>query len=180
VDPDGGCPHGVGDSAYVVGRCAWGFEGFPSREVGAVLARATTLANTRMRALTLILVGSTLASCAAGLENPERFAECNPGRVEQIFMAKCGACHGAVEPDAFLDLVSPGVASRVIGISSTTEACEGRTIVETTEQPHLLLDKIGGQPSCGARMPLGLQALSATEVECVRRWIDDALAGGTP
>ncbi len=134
-----------------------------------------------MRALPFILAGSTLAACAAELERPERFADCGPGRVEQMFVAKCGACHDADEPDAFLDLVSPGVANRVIGISSTTELCEGRALVETTEQPHLLLDKIAGQPSCGARMPLGLQALSASDVECVRRWIDDTLAsGGTP
>ena len=64
----------------------------------------------------------------------------------------------ADKPDAFLDLVSPGGANRVIGISSNTELCEGRSLVETTERPHLLLDKIDGQPSCGAPMPLGQQA----------------------
>ena len=127
-----------------------------------------------MRVLPFILAGSALAACAGELERQERFADCGPGRVEQIFVARCGACHDADEPDAFLDLVSPGVANRVIGISSTTEFCEGRSLVETTAQPHLLLDKIGGQPSCGARMPLGLQALSAKsatdEGACSRKW----------
>lgn len=134
-----------------------------------------------MGALPFIVAASTLAACAAPLDHPERFADCAPGRVEQIFAARCGDCHGADEPDAFLDLVSPGVANRVIGISSNTELCEGRSLVETTERPHLLLDKIDGQPSCGAPMPLGQPALSASEVECVRRWIDDTLAtGATP
>ena len=134
-----------------------------------------------MRILIFLLICSTLSACAGELENPQRFADCGPGRVEQIFVSRCGACHDADEPDAFLDLVSPGVADRVIAISSTTEACEGRSLVETTDRPHLLLDKVAGQPSCGSAMPLGLRALSVSEVECVRRWIDDTLAaGGTP
>ena len=46
-------------------------------------------------------------------------------------------------------------------------------IVEPQGGDHLMLEKIEGAPTCGSRMPLGKPALSAVEIECVKRWIDE-------
>lgn len=112
------------------------------------------------------------AACAGELADPGRFADCPPGYVEQLFQSRCGECHDATEPDAFLDLTSPGVDQRVFGIASMS-TCEGRMLVEPGGGDHLLLEKLEASPSCGTRMPLGLPALSPIEIECVRRWVDD-------
>jgi hypothetical protein len=42
----------------------------------------------------------------------------------------------------------------------------------------LLVDKLSDSPPCGARMPFGQTKLDASEVECVRRWVDEVVAAG--
>ena len=134
-----------------------------------------------MKALAIAIALAGASACAGELENPERFAACPPGDVEQLFQQRCGDCHGATEPEAMLDLVSPGVADRLIGVPSGTALCEGWTLIEPSTGQHLLLDKLGDS-SCGSRMPLALNEFSAIETECVRRWVDDAIAsaGASP
>jgi hypothetical protein len=45
------------------------------------------------------------------LDHPERFADCAPGYVEQLFRRAAGAAIAdSTEPEANLDLVSPGTA----------------------------------------------------------------------
>jgi hypothetical protein len=131
-----------------------------------------------VRALALC-AAALAAGCAGELEEPERFASCPPGYVEQLFADKCGGmCHAGTTPEAGLDLVSPGVEARLIGETSQTEFCDGRSLVvpeATTSLEHLLVDKLSETPSCGARMPFGREALSANQIECVRRWVDDAI-----
>lgn len=126
------------------------------------------------RALALAVV---MAGCAGELEHPERFADCPPGFVEQLFMERCaGACHDGAAPEAGLDLVSTGVATRLVGVVSAQEVCDGAPLVDPAGGDHLLLDKLGTRPRCGSPMPLGETALDPAEVECVRRWIDEAVA----
>jgi hypothetical protein len=127
----------------------------------------------------LVWLPVVATACAGELEHPERFADCGPGVVEKMFVSKCGTCHGSDAPAADLDLVSPGLVMRVVGIRSTTEYCEGQMLVDTAEPEHLILSKLTGDPVCGARMPLGGAALAAADIECVRRWIDDAI-GAAP
>jgi hypothetical protein len=128
------------------------------------------------------LVLAVVAGCAGELDNPARFTNCPPGAVEQIFQARCNSadgkgCHGSSEPDADLDLVSPGVGARVHGLTSKT-LCEGRALVEDPGGSHLLVEKID-DPTCGSPMPLGQPPLSPNEIECVRRWVDE-LAEASP
>lgn len=125
-----------------------------------------------MKLPAILLAGLVAGGCAGELTNPARFADCAPGYVEQLFQARCGECHDATEPDAALDLSSPGVDVRVKGVAAIA-MCEGRMIVEPQGADHLLLEKIEAAPSCGSRMPLGKPALSAVEIECVKRWIDE-------
>jgi hypothetical protein len=126
----------------------------------------------------LAALAALAVGCAGELENPERFATCPPGYVEQLFQQRCaGTCHAGASPEAGLDLSRPDPAA-MIGLASTTSFCEGQPLIDpaaTDPAAHLLLDKLEDQPGCGARMPFGREALTATERECVRRWVDDAL-----
>lgn len=131
-----------------------------------------------MRAFVASL-GAVLAACAGELENPERFADCPPGFVEQLFQEKCaGECHAGAEPEAGLDLVSAGAGQRMLGQASAQEACEGLMIVDPGGDHSLIIEKLGDTPPCGARMPFGQTKLDAAEVECVRRWVDEVVATG--
>jgi hypothetical protein len=121
-----------------------------------------------------------LAGCAGELENPERFANCPPGFVEQLFQTRCaGMCHDADTPEAGLDLVSADVQARLIDVPSGTPFCEGRVMIDSTAPAdpnvHLIIDKLQETPSCGSRMPFGAEALTTAEIECVRRWVDETL-----
>ena len=127
----------------------------------------------------LVLAGG----CAGELASPERFADCPPGYVEELFADSCGgACHSGATPAAGLDLATPGAATRVVGAVSTTEMCDGQVLVDPASDQHLLLDKLSARPTCGGRMPFGKTALPPEQIECVRRWVDEALAaqGGGP
>lgn len=132
-----------------------------------------------MRRATRITIGLALSGllglgCAGDLERPERFAECTPGYVEQLFSANCGPdCHNAVDLEASLDLVTPGVGDRVRDAVSTTEDCSGRALIDG--EGGLFLEKLT-TPRCGTRMPFGVAALSASEIECVRRWVGEVHA----
>lgn len=122
------------------------------------------------------------AGCPGDLERVERFASCGPGRVEEVLEASCGSCHDATDPEAGLDLVSPGVEARLLGEVSETPFCEGRLLIDPDAPAdavaaHLMLDKLQDSPSCGSRMPFGLAALADDERECLRRWIDEILGG---
>jgi hypothetical protein len=128
----------------------------------------------------LLVFTVLLAGCAGELENPERFANCPPGFVEQLFQTRCaGMCHDADTPEAGLDLVSADVQARLIDVPSGTPFCEGRVMIDSTvpadPNVHLIIDKLQETPSCGSRMPFGAEALTTSEIECVRRWVDESL-----
>ncbi len=133
----------------------------------------------------IALVAVLAAGCAGDLENPQRFTDCPPGQVEQMFQAKCAGadgmgCHSANMPDAELDLVSPGVGERVKSLTSTN-MCEGRALVEADPSAtHLMVEKVEEDPTCGSRMPFGEQELSAKEIECVRRRTEDLATEASP
>ena len=116
------------------------------------------------------------AGCAGELEDPERFTDCPPGFVEQMFANRCGGeCHASEEPEAGLDLVSAGVPERLINGASQTPMCDGRMLIApeaADSSEHLLIDKLSEAPSCGSRMPLVGEPLTGEEIECVRRWVD--------
>jgi hypothetical protein len=125
----------------------------------------------------LVLVIVLAAGCAGRLENEERFDnyECTTEYVEQLFVAKCGDCHGATESQAGLDLVSPPMAQRLVGMPSFVEGeCTERTLI-AVDGNHLLVDKLGASPSCGSPMPLD-GTLAKSDRDCIARWSDDLAA----
>lgn len=139
------------------------------------------LASPRATVVLAALAGALAlaAGCAGELDRPERFADCPPGYVEQVFQRSCaGDCHAGAEPEAGLDLVSPGAGARLLGAASVQEECAGLVMIDPAGGPHLLLQKLDDQPPCGSRMPFGEPELDPADVECVRRWIDEVAGGG--
>ena len=95
-----------------------------------------------------------------------------PSCATAIFAAKCAsiACHGAGA--AQVDLVSPGVAARVIDQPSAENGlCKGRTLVATDGSASLLADKLLDAPPCGAKMP-AVGSLTMDEQTCLSGWLD--------
>ncbi len=142
-----------------------------------------------MRRLALSLFSSLfLVGCPGGLNNCEDFNACgggtggSPGQtVEAIFQVNCGnaVCHDSDQPAAGLDLVSPDVASRTVGRSSTDGNC-GADIIVIAGDPDesYMLKKILNEPGiCGGQMPIGT-LLDAEETDVIRNWITD-LGGGS-
>jgi hypothetical protein len=91
--------------------------------------------------------------------------------VARIFVPTCGGtgCHSATASQQGLDLVSPDVASRVVGVSA--KVC-GSTIADPQNpQASLMYQKLLPLPKCGAQMPLARPPLSNSDVACVLSWI---------
>jgi hypothetical protein len=127
-------------------------------------------------ALTWCLV---LAGCPGKLRDPERFtdgglggsggsAAC-PDVPTQIFAMKCAGstCHSGATPAQGIDLVSDGVAARIIG--KMAGECKGPLADPADPEGSELYVKISGD-ACGSRMPIGAP-LSDTEIACVKDWI---------
>jgi len=91
--------------------------------------------------------------------------------VARIFVPSCGGtgCHGATAAQQDLDLVSPGVAERVVGVSGT--GCVSTLADPANPEASLLYQKLLPTPPCGSPMPLARPALSDEDVACVRAWI---------
>jgi hypothetical protein len=100
-----------------------------------------------------------------------------PACVLTLFQNTCGlsGCH-AKGTTAQTDLASDGVADRLLDQPAKNAMCKGRTLVATDGSPSLLVEKLSGNPPCGAAMPLG-GALSAKDKQCVFDWV--ASVGGS-
>jgi hypothetical protein len=102
---------------------------------------------------------------------------CSPGQdALALIAARCGGCHNAMSAAKGLDLRSPGLGARTVGVASS---CQGRPLLVAGpgEPAGHLLDKIEGPvPGCGNQMPAGGPALSDQEKACVREWAVQAIA----
>ncbi len=142
-----------------------------------------------MRRLTLSIVGSLLlVGCPGGLTNCEDFNTCPGGAggssgatVELVFEVNCGnaVCHDSDQPAAGLDLVSPDVASRTVGMNSNDPNCGSDVIVIAGDPDEsYMIKKILNEPGvCGGQMPIGT-LLDAEDTNVIRDWILDL--GGVP
>lgn len=91
--------------------------------------------------------------------------------VARIFVPSCGGtgCHGATGPQQDLDLVSPGVAGRVVGVLGI--GCSAVLADPANPEASLIYQKLSPTPPCGSPMPLARPALSDDDVACVLTWI---------
>jgi hypothetical protein len=91
--------------------------------------------------------------------------------VARIFVPSCGgsACHGANAPQQDLDLVSPGLASRVVGVPG--KGCSAVLADPADPERSLIYQKLLPSPPCGGQMPLARPPLSRADAACVLAWI---------
>ena len=91
--------------------------------------------------------------------------------VARIFAPKCGGggCHGANAPQQDLDLVSPGVAARVVDVAG--KGCSALLADPANPTASLIYQKLSPNPPCGSPMPLARPPLSDAETACVLAWI---------
>jgi hypothetical protein len=127
----------------------------------------------------LIAFTTVMSACPGTIENRERFldsaAACSdPLDVpDAVFRTHCNdaICHDSDQPAGGLDLDSPDVLSRLLGVRGTE--CVQRLRIDPGDPGRsLLLEKLESiAPECGDRMPLG-SPLPANVVDCVRQWVD--------
>ena len=91
--------------------------------------------------------------------------------VARIFVPTCGgtSCHGANAPQQDLDLVSPGLASRVVGVAA--KGCAVMLADPADPEASLIYQKLSPAPPCGSPMPLARPPLSRADAACVLAWI---------
>lgn len=91
--------------------------------------------------------------------------------VARIFVPSCGGtgCHGATGPQQDLDLVSAGVAARVVGVQGI--GCASTLADPANPEASLIYQKLSPTPPCGSPMPLARPALSDEDAACVLAWI---------
>lgn len=94
-------------------------------------------------------------------------------------------CHGE-RFQGNLDLLSPGLDQRLLGVASQSEACGGELLVDPTNVDNSLLlrliDPARFQSSpCGVMMPFGSQSgVSATSLSCFESWLKTMAQGAPP
>jgi hypothetical protein len=82
-----------------------------------------------------------------------------------------GGCHSASDPQAELDLASENRASRLAGTAAHQSECGDALLLDPdAPEQSLLYRKLGPEPPCGTRMPLG-GSLPEHEQQCVLEWI---------
>jgi hypothetical protein len=104
---------------------------------------------------------------------------CEPGTdALTIMVLKCGNCHNDSVPTKGLDLVTPGVAKRLVGVRST---CDNQLFLELPPGPArgYFVDKLNGPvENCGEIMPFAAPPLTREERACLDEWMDQAVARG--
>lgn len=131
---------------------------------------------------TLVVTG-----CAGSLASPDDFVDGGTvlKNAETILAETCGTstCHDQpLPPQHDLDLLSPNVESRVVGVNAIGLGCESRLLVVAGDpDASYLLDKVLNTPGiCGLQMPV-VGLLSQSEIDILRDWIDGlgGSGGGT-
>jgi hypothetical protein len=102
-----------------------------------------------------------------------------PDVPEDIFLADCtsASCHDSQYEAQGLDLQSPNLAARLVGVPATEGP--GLLIDPTMPSGSVLYTKVTAAPPFGARMPIGAAPLESDEINCVLAWITQEAASGT-
>ncbi len=143
------------------------------------------------------LLSSALSwtGCAGSLEDPEMFTmQGDAGApveaaveaasaptcpdVPTVFAKSCGTtgCHDATTKAEGLDLVSPSLASRLVGVPSVEGV--GLLIDPSTPPKSVLYTKLLANPPFGARMPTG-GSLDPSSIACVLTWVTSEASSST-
>lgn len=95
-----------------------------------------------------------------------------------MFAARCntGFCHNTANQASALDLTPAKAHAQLVGIKSKHTACASfDRVVPGSPQTSFLIFKLQGTGACfaGVRMPKGMAALSAAQLQLVRDWISE-------
>ena len=107
---------------------------------------------------------------AAAAKRPGDSASC-PDIAQAVFLPTCtdSSCHSAQNQAQGLDLQSPDLAARLVGVASTEGA--GLLVDPSSPSSSVLYTKLNAGPAFGARMPLGATPLDSATTACVLAWI---------
>jgi hypothetical protein len=122
---------------------------------------------------------AVLAGCPGTLSDPGAFADAGSEikDAETILAESCGTtgCHDSSnQAQAGLDLISPGVESRVVDVNASTPPCTDRILVVAgdPDQSYLLDKVINALGICGTKMPI-VGDLEQEEIDVIEQWIID-------
>ncbi len=89
--------------------------------------------------------------------------------VTQVFVDRCGGCHAPPEPNAGLDLVSPGVGDRVANRPATQSS---GVLADPSDPTDSVIYQRVQDPNASNRMPPPVfDPMTEEEVMCLRDWI---------
>jgi hypothetical protein len=131
----------------------------------------------RRSRLAFALVAAAATGCPASLDDPSRFFEAAQGSApcadvpDDLFVPTCAiaGCHNPTDLAQGLDLESPNVAARLVGVRATGGA--GMLVDPSQPQQSVLYTKLTFDPPYGARMPFGKEPLDDATIACVLSWI---------
>jgi hypothetical protein len=141
----------------------------------------------------LLVPAIAWAGCAGSLADPAAFsgdtgdsgaaanvdAAASCPDIPTLFAASCGTagCHDATTKAESLDLVSSGVASRLVGVPSVEGT--GLLIAPSTPSQSVVYTKLLAMPPFGVQMPTG-SPLDAARIQCVLDWVTTEAASASP
>lgn len=134
-----------------------------------------------LAAALFLTLASALSACPGTIEDTSKFqGRCRePIDVQSaIFVPRCGdsICHDAQSPAADLDLISPNLDRRLVGVRSS-QCAERLRIDRADPEQSLLLEKLErDDQECGDRMPVDGDPLSRDLIACVREWVETVAA----
>jgi hypothetical protein len=121
------------------------------------------------RVVAASVVSAALVACPGTLDRSRFSGGAAPCDVPARFVTSCagGTCHSP--GSGLVDLVSPGLAERLVAPSS----CMGAPLADPDDpEGGVLYAKLAGQQTCGSKMPIGQPAFTADELACVRSFVE--------
>jgi hypothetical protein len=137
---------------------------------------------------TLSFDPGTGGMAGSGGGNPDGGVETSCANATTVLQACTAACHNAGAKAAYanLDLMSDGVAARLVGVAAATAnngLCGGKGNLlnrATLPATGIFIDKITGQQTCGGSMPFAAALLNATDQACLKAWANGLVASVGP
>jgi hypothetical protein len=120
---------------------------------------------------------SLCLGCPGTLDDPSRFLPDGsasgggcPDVPSSVFTPKCAlaGCHTSTDKIQGLDLQSPGVAGRLVGVCARGG---GLLVDPVNASASVVYTKLTLAPPFGSRMPLGRAPLDEPTMACVLAWI---------
>ncbi|MCA9671576.1 MAG: hypothetical protein KC503_38525 [Myxococcales bacterium] len=96
----------------------------------------------------------------------------------EIFIERCGACHGSASPRGGLDLVTPGAVARMLG--KRAASCGGRPLITDDGAGGVLFDRVEGSDCAKPMPPSGDAPLDRYELDCLYAFVRSEAAQGSP